>query len=71
MLYENMRTTIELRADLHRRIVRDHGKRKISETINGIVAEHYSGKRKDMFGADPWLKDTDMSDLRDKNDRDI
>lgn len=66
-----MRTTIELRDDLHRRIVREKGKRKISETINGIVAEHYSRKRKDMFGVDPWLMDTDMSDLRDKDDRDL
>ena len=66
-----MRTTIEIRDDLYYKIVKNHGKRKISVTINEILLKHFSRKRKDMFGADSWLKDTDLSDLRDEHDRNI
>ncbi len=66
-----MRTTIEIRDDLYQRIVREHGKRRISITINDILSKHFLKKQKDMFGADPWLKRVDLSDLRDENDRDF
>ena len=66
-----MRTTIEIRDDLYYKIVKDHGKRKISVTINEILSKHFSKKRKDMFGADSWLNDTDLSDLRDEHDSNI
>jgi len=66
-----MRTTIELRDDLYTRITREYGKRKISDTINDILTKYFSSRRKDMFGADPWLKKADLSDLRDEHDRDI
>lgn len=66
-----MRTTIEIRDDLYRRIVREYGKRRISITINEILSKHFAKKRKDMFGADPWLKKVDTSDLRDKHDRNV
>ena len=66
-----MRTTIEIRDDLYQRIIRANGKRKISTTINEILTKYYSKTKKDMFGADPWLLKTDLSDLRDEHDRDI
>ena len=66
-----MRTTIEIRDDIYQRIVRDYGKRRISVTINDILIKHLSRKKKNMFGADPWLKHTDLSDLRDEHDRNI
>ncbi|MCK4757667.1 MAG: hypothetical protein KAS67_04370 [Thermoplasmata archaeon] len=66
-----MRTTIEIRDDIYQKIVREYGKRKISITINEILAYHFLKKRKDMFGADPWLLKADMSDLRDEGDRDL
>jgi len=66
-----MRTTIEIRDDLYHRIVREHGKRKISVTINEILSKHFSKRRKGMFGADSWLKHTDLSDLRDEHDRNV
>ena len=66
-----MRTTIEIRDDIYQKIIREYGKRKISLAINEILAHHFSKKRKDMFGADPWLMKTDMSDLRDEHDRNV
>ena len=68
---DKMRTTIEIRDDLYLRIIRECGKRKISITINEILSDHFSKNRKDMFGADPWLKNVDMSDLRDEHDRNV
>ena len=64
-----MRTTIEIRDDLYQRIIKENGKRKISITINEILTKYFSKTKKDMFGADPWLKQVDMSDLRDEHDR--
>ncbi|UCE75003.1 MAG: hypothetical protein JSV56_04675 [Methanomassiliicoccales archaeon] len=66
-----MRTTIEIRDDIYRRIVREYGKRKISITVNEILSKHFSKRGKDMFGADPWLKQADLRDLRDEHDRDV
>lgn len=68
-----MRTTIEIRDDIYKRIVLEFGKRKISSTINEILIKHFSKrtKKRDMFGADPWLKHTDLSDIRDEHDRNI
>lgn len=66
-----MRTTIEIRDDLYHRIIKEYGKRKISITINEILAKFFSKTKKDMFGADPWLKHVDMSDLRDEHDRNV
>jgi predicted CopG family antitoxin len=66
-----MRTTIEIRDDIYQKIVREYGKRRISVTINDILSKHFSRKRKNMFGADPWLKQTDLSDLRDEHDRNV
>ncbi len=68
---DSMRTTIEIRDDIYQKIVREYGKRKISVTINDILSKHFSRKRKNMFGADPWLKQADLSDLRDEHDRNV
>lgn len=65
-----MRTTVEIQDQLYERIVREAGKRRISETINAILASHYR-KKKSMFGADPWLRKARRDDLRDEDDRDI
>jgi hypothetical protein len=64
-----MRTTVELQDQLYEKIVRDAGKRRISETINSILANYYR-KKKSMFGADPWLRKARRDDLRDEDDRD-
>jgi predicted CopG family antitoxin len=65
-----MRTTVEIQDQLYERIVREAGKRRISETINTILAAHYR-KKKSMFGAAPWLRKVRLDDLRDEDDRDI
>lgn len=67
-----MRTTIEIRDDIYHNIVRAYGKRKISLTVNEILAIHFKKRRKkSMFGADPWLKKVKMNDLRDEHERNV
>jgi predicted CopG family antitoxin len=65
-----MRTTIEIRDDIYHSIVKAYGKRKISMTINEILAGHFKRKRKKgMFGVDPWLRKVRTNNIRDENDR--
>jgi hypothetical protein len=71
MLYDGMRTTVEIRDDLYFKIIREYGKRRISITINEVLSNYFLTKQKDMFGIDPWLKKTDLDDLRDEHDRDV
>jgi hypothetical protein len=67
-----MRTTVELNDTVYKKIVNTYGKRNISNTINDILFRHFfKQKKKDMFGADPWLKKTSLKDLRDEHDRNI
>jgi hypothetical protein len=67
-----MRTTIELNEAIYKKIVKTNGKRNISNTINDVLYKYFfSNKKKDLFGADPWLKNKGTGDLRDEHDRDI
>ena len=65
-----MKITIEISDDVYKKIIKLYGKQKISKGINEILSKELSNKQKDMFGADPWLLKTDLSDLRDEHDRD-
>lgn len=67
-----MRTTIELNEAIYKKIVKTNGKRNISNTINDVLYKYFfSNNKKDLFGADPWLKNKGTGDLRDEYDRDI
>ena len=67
-----MKTTIILRDDLYQILVENFGKKNLSSTINEFLANDLLRKqKKDFFGADKWLLKTDLSDLRDKHDRDF
>jgi len=67
-----LRTTVELNDTIYKKIVSTYGKRNISNTINDILTRYFFKQRKkDMFGADPWLKKTGTKDLRDEYDRNI
>jgi hypothetical protein len=66
-----MRTTIELEDRIYKKIVKEYGKRRISEAINKILSKHYKKVDRSFFGVDPWLKHTDLSDLRDEHDRNL
>lgn len=67
-----MRTTIEIRDDIYHSIVKTYGKRKISLTVNEILANHFRKKRKkSMFGADPWLREVRTDDIRDEHERNV
>ncbi len=68
----NVRTTIEINDAIYKKIVKTNGKRNISNTINEILSKYFfKEKKKDMFGADSWLKKKGTGDLRDEYDRDI
>jgi len=67
-----LRTTVELNDTIYKKIVSTYGKRNISNTINDILTRYFFKQRKkDMFGADAWLKKTGTKDLRDEYDRNI
>ena len=72
-----MKTTIVLRDDVYAFLVSQFGKRKLSESINESLFEHFfrekrhGENRQDLFGTSPWLKKTSLKDLRDENDRDF
>ena len=60
------KTTVILRDDLYGILVAKAGKRKISERINEILAEHLLKERKSLFGT---MRKVDTSDLRDHRER--
>ena len=67
-----MRTTIELNDAIYKKIIKTNGKRNISNTINNILFKYFfKRKKKDMFGADPWLKKVSKKDIRDEYDRNL
>lgn len=69
---DGVKTTVILRDDVYERIVSEFGKRNISQAINEVLVKHLFGKKqKSMFGADKWLQKADLSDLRDKSDREF
>jgi hypothetical protein len=57
-----VKTTIELRDDLHHILITRAGKRKLSESINKILAEHLL-QEKSLF------EKVDLRDLRDHRER--
>jgi len=64
------KTTIVLREDIKQAIIREFGKRKLSEIINNLLFQEFVvRKTKDMFGADKWLAKKKIKDLRDHHDR--
>ena len=60
------KTTVLLRDDLYDILVAEAGKRKISERINEILAEHLLKERKSLFGT---MRKVDVRDLRDHRER--
>ena len=67
-----MRTTIELNDAIYKKIIKTNGKRNISSTINEILYRYFfKSKKKDMFGADAWLKKKGTGNLRDEYDRNL
>jgi len=64
-----MRTTVEINDTIYKTIITKYGKRNISNTINEILSNYlFKQKKKDMFGADPWLKKQGLKNLRDEYD---
>lgn len=68
------RTTILLRPDVKGELEREFGKRKMSEAVNEILFQELVAKKikkkKDLFGADKWLKKKGvLAGLRDERDR--
>lgn len=60
-----VKTTILLRDDLYEILVRKHGRRKISETVNIALEKLLLKRRKGMFGADPWLNTKGLRDEKE------
>ncbi len=60
------KTTVTIRDDLYDILRKEAGKRRVSEKINEILAEHLLKPRKTLFGT---MRKVDMSDLRNHVER--
>ncbi len=66
MMTEYVRTTIKLREDVYQTLKKEAGVRNISEKINEILIKMLFKEKKSLFGT---MQKTDLSDLRDHEDR--
>ncbi len=66
MMTEYVRTTIKLREDVYQTLKKEAGAKNISEKINEILIKILFKEKKSLFGTMP---ETDLSDLRDHEDR--
>ena len=65
MMTQYVRTTIKLREDVYQTL-NESGARNISEKINEILIKTLFKEKKSLFGT---MSKTDLSDLRDHEDR--
>jgi len=62
-----IRTAVELREDIYQALKKEVGEKEMSEKINEILYDAlFKNKKKSLFGT---MKKTDISDLRDHEDR--
>ncbi len=66
MMTEYVRTTIKLREDVYQTLKKEAGAKNISEKINEILIKMLFKDKKSLFGT---MQKTDLSDLRDHEDR--
>ncbi len=66
MMTEYVRTTIKLREDVYQTLKKEAGVKNISEKINEILIKMLFKEKKSLFGT---MEKTDLSDLRDHEDR--
>ncbi len=66
MMTEYVRTTIKLREDVYQTLKKEAGAKNISEKINEILIKMLFKEKKSLFGT---MQKTDLSDLRDHEDR--
>ncbi len=66
MMTEYVRTTIKLREDVYQTLKKEAGVRNISEKINELLIKMLFKEKKSLFGT---MQKTDLSDLRDHEDR--
>ncbi len=65
MMTEYVRTTIKLREDVYQTL-KEAGVKNISQKINEILIKTLFKEKKSLFGT---MQKTDLSDLRDHEDR--
>ncbi|MCD4767885.1 MAG: hypothetical protein K8R08_10030 [Methanosarcinales archaeon] len=63
---EYIRTTIKLREDVYQTLKKEAGAKNISKKINEILIKMLFKEKKSLFGT---MQKTDLSDLRDHEDR--
>ena len=66
MMTEYVRTTIKLREDVYQTLKKEAGVKNISKKINEILIKILFKEKKSLFGT---MQKTDLSDLRDHEDR--
>jgi len=62
MASEMKKTTVILKDEVYEHLVKNVGRRKISETINRVLLKELFKTKKSMFGVDPWLTTEGLRD---------
>jgi predicted CopG family antitoxin len=57
-----VKTTVLLNDEVYEHLVKKVGRRKISKTINEVLAHELFKPHKSMFGVDPWLTTKGLRD---------
>lgn len=56
------KTTVLLQDEVYEYLIKNVGRRRISETINRILMKELFASNKSMFGVDPWLTTEELRD---------
>ncbi len=60
-----VKTTVILRDELYEAIIKKHGRRKISETVNKALENLLFKRKKSMFGVDPGITTKGLRDEKE------
>lgn len=63
-----VKTTIILKDEIYELLIKKHGRRKISKTINEVLMKQFSRSKKTMFGVDRWLTVKGLRDEREPHE---
>jgi hypothetical protein len=63
-----IKTTIILKDEIYEHLIKKYGRRKISKTINEVLAAQFSRSKKSMFGVDPWLNTRGLRDEKEPHE---
>ena len=70
-MYKYMeKTTLLIREDVKEAVEKEFGKRQLSKIVNELLFKEIVAKKtKSLFGADKWLTEKKIKEIREHQDR--